>query len=349
MSERPLTVGVTGLNATDNPGPGVAVIRALRDADPAIRIIGLAYDALDPGIYATDLVRDIFMLPYPSQGLTAFWSRLEYVHNKVGIDVIIPTLDAELPAFLDLEPKLRELGIRMLLPTREQFTLREKGRLAQLGAKSGISVPATAVVNSIDELSRVHHRVPYPMYVKGLYYGATLALSLDDASHAFYKIVAQWGIPVVVQTQILGEEFNVVALGDGEGGLVGAVGMKKLMLTDKGKGWAGITVRDPALLAVAQQFMSATHWRGPCEIELMRDKNGQYHLIEINPRFPAWVYLSAGAGMNLPYAAVELALGRKPSVGTEDTVGTLFVRISIDQMARIEDFQNMVTTGEVSR
>ena len=184
MSERPLTVAVTGLNATDNPGPGVAVIRALRDADPAIRIIGLAYDALDPGIYATDLVRDIFMLPYPSQGLTAFWSRLEYVHHKVGIDVIIPTLDAELPAFLDLEPKLRELGIRMLLPTREQFTLREKGRLAQLGTKSGISVPATAVVNSIDELSRVHHRVPYPMYVKGLYYGATLALNLDDASQA---------------------------------------------------------------------------------------------------------------------------------------------------------------------
>ena len=80
------------------------------------------------------------------------------------------------------------------------------------------------------------------------------------------------------------------------------------MLTDKGKGWAGITVRDPALLAVAQQFMSATHWRGPCEIELMRDKYGQYHLIEINPRFPAWVYLSAGAGMNLPYAAVELEM-----------------------------------------
>ena len=131
------------------------------------------------------------------------------------------------------------------------------------------------------------------------------------------------GIPVVVQTQILGEEFNVVALGDGEGGLVGAVGMKKLMLTDKGKGWAGITVRDPALLAVAQQFMSATHWRGPCEIELMRDKYGQYHLIEINPRFPAWVYLSAGAGMNLPYAAVELALGRKPSIASEYTVGTL--------------------------
>ncbi len=349
MSERPLHVAVTGLNATDNPAPGVAVIRALHDADPTIRTIGLGYDALDPGIYATDLVRDVFLLPYPSQGLTAFWSRLEYVHQKIGIDVIIPTLDAELPAFLDLEPKLRALGIKTLLPTREQFTLREKGRLAQLGAKSGIRVPATAVVNTIEELSRVHYSVPYPMYVKGLYYGATLAMNLEDATHAFYKVVAQWGIPVVVQTQILGEEFNVVALGDGEGGLVGAVGMKKLMLTDKGKGWAGITVRDPALLEVAQQFMTATKWRGPCEIELMRDSTGHYHLIEINPRFPAWVYLSAGAGMNLPYAAVELALGKKPSISGDYKVGTLFVRISIDQIASITDFQHMVTTGEVSR
>ncbi|MFO0657407.1 MAG: ATP-grasp domain-containing protein [Polyangia bacterium] len=349
MSEKPLTVAVTGLNATDNPAPGVAVVRALRDAFPKARIVGLAYDALDPGIYATELLHEVFMLPYPSQGLTAFWSRLEYVHSKVGIDVIIPTLDAELPAFLDLEPKLRNLGIRTLLPTREQFTLREKGRLPQLGQLSGISVPATATVNTIEELNRVHQRVPYPMFVKGLYYGATLAHSLDEATHAFYKVVAQWGIPVVVQTLISGEEFNVVALGDGEGGLVGAVGMKKLMLTDKGKGWAGITVRDPALLDVPRKFMAATKWRGPCEIELMRDKNGEYHLIEINPRFPAWVYLSAGAGMNLPQACVELAMGKKTSIASDYQVGTLFVRISIDQIARIEDFQNMVTTGEVSR
>ncbi|HMU40430.1 MAG TPA: ATP-grasp domain-containing protein [Pseudomonadota bacterium] len=349
MSEKTLTVAVTGLNATDNPAPGVAVIRALRDARPSIRIVGLAYDALDPGIYATDLLHEVFLLPYPSQGLAAFWSRLAYVHEKVGLDVILPTLDAELPAFLDVEPRLQELGIRTLLPTREQFTLREKGRLPKLGEKAGILVPATAVVNTIEELGRVHHRVPYPFFVKGLYYGAQAAHTFDEASHAFYKQVAQWGIPVIVQTQILGEEFNVVALGDGEGGLTGAVAMKKLMLTDKGKGWAGITVRDPALLEVARKFMSATHWRGPCEIELMRDKQGQYHLIEINPRFPAWVYLSAGAGMNLPDAAVDLAMGKKPNVAAEYQVGTLFVRISIDQIARLEDFQNITTLGEVSR
>lgn len=53
--------------------------------------------------------------------------------------------------------------------------------------------------------------------------------------------------------------------------------------------------------------------------------------------------------MNLPQACVELAMGKKTSIASDYQVGTLFVRISIDQIARIEDFQNMVTTGEVSR
>ena len=116
-----LTIAVTGLNATDNPGPGVGVIRALRDAGAADRLIGLAYDALDPGIYAAEIVHEVFMIPYPSQGVDAFLSRLAYVHGKVGLDVVIPTLDAELPSFIDLSPRLRSMGIGLLLPTREQL------------------------------------------------------------------------------------------------------------------------------------------------------------------------------------------------------------------------------------
>ena len=101
MTLTDLVVAVTGLNATDNPAPGVGVIRALRkSALPDERFVGLAYDALDPGIYAREIVPDVFLLPYPSQGMQPFLSRLNYIQECCGIDVIIPTLDAELPAFI---------------------------------------------------------------------------------------------------------------------------------------------------------------------------------------------------------------------------------------------------------
>ena len=349
MPQRPLTIAVTGLNATDNPAPGVGVLRALRDGGAEDRLVGLAYDALDPGVYAAAIAREVFMIPYPSQGVSAFLSRLRYVHERVGLDVIVPTLDAELPSFIELEPELRAMGIGMLLPTRAQLELRSKVNLAELGRRAGIRVPTTAVVTDADELLRVHEKVPYPFFVKGVFYGATLVHGLDEAIHAYHKVVAQWGVPVILQEQVRGEELCVVGVGDGEGGLVGAVPMKKMLLTDKGKGWAGITVRDPELHEVTAAFVRATRWRGPFEIEAMRDDEGHYHLIEVNPRFPAWCYLSAAAGVNLPRMAALLAAGREVPRAADYEVGAMFVRISLDQVASLGDFQRMVTMGEVIR
>jgi carbamoyl-phosphate synthase large subunit len=58
-----LTVALTGLNAIDNPGPGLGVIRALRAEFKNIRIIGLSYESLEPGLYLHDLVDRTYHIP----------------------------------------------------------------------------------------------------------------------------------------------------------------------------------------------------------------------------------------------------------------------------------------------
>jgi carbamoyl-phosphate synthase large subunit len=355
MSSRPITIAVTGLNATDNPAPGVGVLRALQQggggAGPLSgdRLVGLAYDALDPGVYASDVVREVFMIPYPSQGREAMLARLRYVHERVGLDVVIPTLDAELPSFIALAPELAAMGIGTLLPTAEMLDLRSKVNLAALGERTGILVPPTVVVSDAEEMWRAHEKIPYPFYVKGVFYGATLVHGLEEALAAYHQVVAQWGVPVILQAPVRGVELDVVGVGDGEGRLSGAVPMKKMLLTDKGKAWAGITVRDPELLALAETFVQKTRWRGPFELEVLRDGEGRYHLIEVNPRFPAWCFLSAAAGLNLPRRVADFAAGRPVGPARPYEVGQMFVRISLDQVASLRDFQRMVTTGEVVR
>jgi len=344
------TVAVTGLNATDNPGPGVGVLRCLRDAAGVdYHLIGLAYDALDPGVYASKYVDDVFMIPYPSQGIEAFLDRIEYIHETVGLDVVIPTLDAELPSFIETQTRLASMGIRCVLPSREQLDVRAKMHLSALGRRSGLPMPRESVITTPADLSNLHEKVPYPFFVKGPYYGATLARTYDQALAAYYKALSSWGPPIIAQEAIDGEEYNVVALGDGQGGLVGAVPMKKMLLTDKGKGWAGITIKDPALMALAESFMWATRWPGGCEIEIMRDKKGAHQIIEVNPRFPAWVYLSAAAGINLPHLLVNLALGHPAPKQVDYTIGAMFVRISYDQIVPFADFQQFITAGELLR
>lgn len=343
-----LTVAVTGLNATDNPAPGVGVIRSLRhDPDFAGRVVGLSYDALDPGNYAHDLVDDVFVVPWPSQGEEALRARLAYVLDRVPVDVVIPTLDSELPAFQDLAPWLADRGVGTFLPTRDQLDLRSKVHLAELGERSGIHVPAVRVVSDVAELFGIHEHIPYPLWVKGPLYGATKAHDLHEATLAFHHHVARWGLPVVVQADVGGTEFDVAAVGDGRGGLVGAVAMRKTLLTDKGKGWAGVTVSHPELLRLTARFAAATSWQGPFEFEAMHGADGGWHLLEVNPRFPAWIMASAGAGNNLPRAVMRLAAGFPVTPSLDYRAGTMFVRISLDQIARLEDYQALVTAGEL--
>jgi carbamoyl-phosphate synthase large subunit len=343
-----LHVAVTGLNATDNPGPGVSVLRSLRlEPDFQGELIGLAYDTLDPGLYHSELdLMATFLTPYPSQGADSLLARLEYIHERVRIDVLIPTLDSELPSLISLEDDLRRMGIRTFLPTRRQLDLRAKSRLMELGRRAGIDVPEGRTVSDASELYGIHQEIPYPFMVKGVFYGAKVCHSLDEALAAFHQTVAIWGVPVIIQQFHPGDEYDVVAVGDGKGGLVGAVPMRKTVITDKGKGWAGVAVKDPELLDVTRRFMEATGWRGPCEVEVLKTREGRYMLLEVNPRFPAWTYLSAGAGQNLPWAVVRLALGEDVGRLPDFRAGTMFVRISLDQIATMEDFQQIASTGE---
>ena len=127
MEAHKITVAVTGLNNIDSPGPGIPVIRGIRESkDFDVRIVGLAYEHLEPGIYMSDLVDKTYMIPYPSEGKEALYKRLQQIHAKEKLDVIIPNFDAELFSFIKLEPELNRIGIKTFLPTLEQFEERHK-------------------------------------------------------------------------------------------------------------------------------------------------------------------------------------------------------------------------------
>ena len=53
--------------------------------------------------------------------------------------------------------------------------------------------------------------------------------------------------------------------------------------------------------------------------------------------------------MNLPWAVALLAAGEPVEPMTEYQVGTMFVRISLDQIVPLSDFQSIASTGELHR
>jgi carbamoyl-phosphate synthase large subunit len=346
----PLTIAVTGLNATDNPGPGVPVIRSIRHgADREIRIIGLAYNPLDPGNYMDGIADRVFLMPYPSQGAPVVLERLEEICSLESIDILIPNLDAELPALLKLENSLVSLGIRTFLPSERSLKMRSKARLQELNSEHGIRTPKSVAIGASNEIQTLDREFDFPVYVKGQFYDAEIAHSPMEVERHFQSLRAKWGVPVIVQEFVSGEEYDVVAVGDGKGGLVGAVPMRKMQLTDKGKAWGGITISDPDLFAFVERIIQKLEWRGPCELEVMKTReSGDYYLLEINPRFPAWVYLTAGADRNLPWATVRLSLGEEVTPMAPPKPGVMFLRHSFDQICDLEQYESLTIKGDLS-
>jgi carbamoyl-phosphate synthase large subunit len=346
MDTRCIHAAVSGLNASDNPAPGVGVAKSLRAVhDYDWKIAGLAYDAMEPGIYLDEVFDHSYMVPYPSAGHEALLDRLYYIHDQFKLDIILPTLDAEIPFYMQSETELRDHGIETFLPTREQYRLRAKDKLAELAEKTGLELPRQIIVSSYDELSKAAAELGYPVMVKGSIYKAYRAYSLDEAMNNFAKIIAQWGYPVIVQKVITGEEMNVIGAGDGDGGVLGLVAIKKMSVTELGKIWTGVTISHPGMIRAAREFVANTKWRGGFELECMVDGDKVW-LIEINPRFPAWVYFATGVGVNLPAQLVKKALGLPLEKRQDYETGKLYIRYTGERIVDMTVFQNMVTAGE---
>ncbi|MBZ0266183.1 ATP-grasp domain-containing protein [bacterium] len=341
-------VAVTGLHAADNPAPGIGIIRSLRhDPDWNGKIIGLAYDVYDTGVYDHNLLDYTFLIPYPNQGSEQVFERIMYIHEQVRIDVLIPTLDSELSIYQKLSPRIREAGIKMYLPSEEMVKARQKANLVAFCEKHDIPTPKTIAINNPGKLDDALDEMGFPLYVKGVFYDAKLCRTKDDALKAFDGFRKQWGLPVLVQESLSGEEFDICAVAhDGE--LLGALPIRKVRLTDKGKAWAAISLKNKELEMLTSKILNGLKWTGPCELEIMQDsKTKKLYLLEINPRFPAWIYLGTGANQNLPKLVLDLALGKDVSPLPPAKSGVTFVRHATDLVCPLEYIENLIVKGEL--
>ncbi len=343
-----LTVAVTGLHMGENPQPGSGVIRSLRDAYCDLTIVGLVYDVLESGIYADNSADVIYHLPYPKAGSEALLARLDYVLAQQPIDILIPSLDAEMQGLLKIEQELAERGIKMMLPALESFKACRKAELENLAEQCDCYSPKTMTAVEVNGLRQAAKEIGYPLFVKGPFYGAHKVHNEATLISRFHQIISEWGGPVVLQESIDGSEFDVISVGDGQGNVGGFCAIRKTIVTDKGKGFGGITVRDERLDGIAMNLIQELNWRGPLELEFVKDEeNDEFYLIEINPRFPAWVGFPSTIGHNLPSVVIEtLTTGAMPQL-PECPTGKFFVRHSVDVTGDVEQLGQLSTFGEL--
>ena len=334
-----MKIALSGLNNTDNPAPGIGVAKGLSGHE----LVGLSYDPNEPGIYQRIFER-IFLMPYPSLGFEELRERLAYIKEKSGIEMVWPNLDAELPLYIKHQEQLHEMGLTTFLPTLEQFAMREKAKLATLCEELGILHPQTYMANSIEDVVDITRRIGFPLMIKGNYYKAYRANTLEEAIEHSYTIANEWGFPLLVQQIVEGIELNYAGVADGK--LYGGFCIKKLTTTDIGKVWSAVTIRNEAMEALAHRFVEHTRWRGAFELEAIATNEGIY-LIEINPRFPAWIGFSVDIGLNLPRMALALAMHETVEPKFSYPEQKMYVRYVDETVCDYAEFTKLLATKEL--
>ena len=188
--------------------------------------------------------------------------------------------------------------------------------------------------------------IGYPLYIKGKFYEAWLVYTSVELFEKFDSLVRTWGLPVLVQEALIGEEYDVLGLADEAGAIVGHCAIRKLLRTPNGKGFGGIVVNDPVLERTSRQIIKHLRWSGPFEIEFLKTPGRPHVLFEINPRFPAWVDFPSQIGCNLPLRLIDMLLGRLPTKLDACDAGQMFIRHSVDLVGDLTELAKLSCDGE---
>jgi predicted ATP-grasp superfamily ATP-dependent carboligase len=74
-------------------------------------------------------------------------------------------------------------------------------------------------------------------------------------------------------------------------------------------------VNIPEIQRIAEQFLSLINYYGIAEVEFMQDpRDGNYKLIEVNPRVWGWHTIAIASGVDLPYLLYQDTIGEEMDI-----------------------------------
>lgn len=319
------TVYISGVHSGPNPSPGIGLARSLRPVFPSFQYIGVDYSSGSAGLH-THYFDHVLTLPdWNEQSLLDHPGRVKEFVGQGAFWISGLDIEINLLAMSDLRsPAILSIGT-------DAWEFRRKP-CTRAAALLGMSIPPW--IGTIRDQAAVHSFMrlhDWLAWVKGPHHEAFRCRSLNKVNAAIAALHATWGegAPLFLQSHVSGTEYSI-AFAAYDGTLCGACFIEKTQTIGQGKTWSGaIDDLDASHRAALETFVRRTSWTGGGEIEAIRDPEGTMWLIEINPRFPAWIHGATLAGINLPARLLSAALGRVPGADAEPASGG-FTRIIIE-------------------
>jgi len=242
------------------------------------------------------------------------------------IDALISLNDLELPILAEQKSRFEELGTKVIVADPQVIDICfDKYKTALWVTKLGLNVPKTYIRLADAKAALASGKISFPLFLKPRWGSGSIGLEtvenmekLDIVySLLFMKIkktilaTASVGDEyIMIQEKLAGKEYGLDVMNDLEGNNV-AVSVKQKLAMRAGETDKAITVDLPDVLEMGEIIGRNLKHIGNLDVDIMQRANGDYCVLELNPRFGGGFPFSYEAGVNLPKAIMMWLRGEK--------------------------------------
>ena len=258
------------------------------------------------------------------------------------IDALISLNDLELPILAEHKAKFEELGVKVIVSDPEVIDIAfDKYKTALWVESIGLNSPKTYITLASAKEALAKGEISFPLFMKPRWGSGSIGLeTIDDMEeldiyyHLLMKkikktILATASVGdeyIMIQEKLTGKEFGLDVMNDLQGNNV-AVSVKQKLAMRAGETDKAITADIPEVYEMGRKIGENLKHIGNLDVDIMQRDNGDYCVLELNPRFGGGYPFSYEAGVNMPKAIIQWVKGEKVDAAIlKPEIGRMFAK-----------------------
>lgn len=299
-------------------------LKSIKERD--VTVIGTDMIRDTPGSYIADKFYTV-----PSGTSSKYVDSMLEISKKENVDVILPASQNEIMSLSKNKTLFEDIGTIIACSEYESIrTASDKGLLYGFLKKSNLPFPKFFNVNNLDEFKQAIHKLGYPdnpvvmkprissgsrgfRIIKDGINEKELIISQKPANNIYIKLcdierIFQNGeFPKLVLSEYLpGKEYSIDILAKNGNALIIIPRIRER--TMHGISIVGTVEKNNNIESIVRSIVKAFNFDYNINVQLKESESGNLIPYEINPRISGTIAAATGAGANLIYYGVKLAL-----------------------------------------
>lgn len=258
------------------------------------------------------------------------------------IDALISLNDLELPILAEQKEKFEALGVKVIVSDTQVIEICfDKYKTAQWIESLGLKSPKTYVRLADAKAALASGKISFPLFLKPRWGSGSIGLeTVEDMEELEMvyglllkkikkTILATASVGdeyIMIQEKLMGKEYGLDVINDLDGNHW-AVSVKQKLAMRAGETDKAVTVDLPEVREIGAKIGRNLHHIGNLDVDVMQRDNGDYCVLELNPRFGGGFPFSYEAGVNLPKAIIMWLRGNQiPANMLQPEFGKMFAK-----------------------